>query len=68
MEGFQHVRLYSVWCEDSSRWCGMSPRGRLELCDRPCVGMMSMDEVGARLRARSLSREFPDHKFTVKEV
>lgn len=60
--------LYSVWCDDLGRWCGMSPFHRLEVSDRPFASMSSTDMVVARLRARSLAREFPDHTFTAKEV
>lgn len=62
------AKQYSVWCEDASLWCGMSPNHNLELSDSPFASMTSTDELCAKLRARSLAREFPFYKFKAKET
>ena len=62
------AKRYSVWCVTAGRWCGISPRHVLQLNDRPYVNMTSTDELCAKIRARSLAREFPDLKFKAKEV
>lgn len=62
------VRQYSVWSVTARKWCGISPNHVLQLSDRPYVNMTNTDEVIAKLRARSLAREFPDHIFVALEV
>lgn len=60
------MKAYTVKC--GGMYCGQSPRGRLELSVRPFRNMVSTDAVVARLRARSLEREFPGKKFEVVEL
>lgn len=62
------IRQYSVWSVTDKAWCGISPNHVLQLRDTPFVNMTCTDLVVAKLRARSLSREFPDHVFVALEV
>lgn len=62
------VKQYSVWSVTDKAWCGISPNHVLQLRDRPFVNMTCTDPVVARLRARSLAREFPDRVFVALEV
>ena len=62
------VKQYSVWCVTERKWCGISMNHYLQLRDVPYVNMTSTDLVAAKLRARSLAREFPDRVFVALEV
>ena len=58
--------MYTVKCD--GMFCGDSTVGLATSADRPFRNMTSSEEDIARLRMRSLERQYPGRRFEVVEV